>query len=133
MTPTARLDWLEGRWTVHRALRHADGSRARFAGTATWARAGAGLACVEDGTLWVGPAAMPARRDTLWAVEDDALVVRFGDGRPFHAAGPGWARHDCAPDLYRIAYEWGADRFAVRWRVTGPRKDYAALTRHRRA
>nr|WP_275297027.1 DUF6314 family protein [Jannaschia sp. Os4] len=123
---------MSGRWRVLRAVRHADGTRARFEGHATWAPEGRGLRCVEDGTMVLGGARMPARRETVWAVEDGTLTVRFADGRPFHAVAEGWARHDCPPDLYRIAYEWGADRFAMRWRVTGPRKDYAALTRHLR-
>ena len=118
---------------MRRALRHDDGGRARFAGTAVWAPSGGGLRCVEEGTLAVGASAMPARRETVWAVEGGALAVRFPDGRPFHAAGEGWSEHPCAPDLYRIRYAWGANRFAMRWHVRGPRKAYRAVTWHWRA
>lgn len=129
MTPARRLDWLQGQWRVLRAIRHADGTRARFTGHATWD----GARCVEAGTLHAHGAAMPARRETLWSVEDGALVVRFADGRFFHAVAAGWAGHACPPDRYRVRHAWFPDRFAVRWRVTGPRKDYGAIAWHIRA
>jgi hypothetical protein len=129
--PEALLGALTGRWRAARVLRHADGTRARFIGTAEWTAEAGGLRCVEAGTLRQGGAAMQARRETLWRVEAGAVAVAFADGRPFHALGPGWRRHDCAPDLYLVRYDWSAwPRWSVRWRVTGPRKDYRATTRY---
>ena len=130
VTAAARLDGLQGRWLVLRALRHADGTRATFRGEARWD----GGTCEESGELRLGAAAMPARRATRWAAEGGRLLVRFEDGRPFHAVA-GEAEHRCPPDLYRIGYDfalWPA-AFACRWTVRGPRKDYRALTRYRRA
>ena len=129
MTPAARLSALQGRWTVLRAIRHADGTRARFLGDAIWD----GARCLEAGTLWAGGGAMGARRETVWTADGDALRVAFADGRPFHAVGPD-AQHGCPPDDYRLAYDFRAwPLWSCRWRVQGPRKDYVALTRYRPA
>ena len=68
------------------------------------------------------------RRYLLADFAGAAREVRFDDGRPFHAldlsAGTCPVRHDCPPDVYDGAYRvLDADRFTVRWTVTGPRKD----------
>jgi hypothetical protein len=129
MTPEARLAALEGRWSVRRAIRHADGARARFRGVAEWAPAGAGLRCEERGRLEQGGAAFEAARVTLWAVEAGRLTIRLADGRPFCAVTEGWARHDCAPDVYLMRHGFACwPCWTLRWRVTGPRKDWRALS-----
>ena len=127
ITPEELLAALQGRWRTLRAIRHADGTRARFEGVTTWD----GAACVEEGVMTAGGAAMPARRGTRWSVRGGDLVVDFPDGRPFHIVG-GCAHH-CPPDRYALRYDVAAwPRWSVRWRVTGPAKDYAAITRYRR-
>lgn len=131
MTPAERLASLLGRWRVLRAIRHADGTRARFRGEATWRPDGTGLACVEAGMLEQGGARFPARRETLWRAGPAGIVVTFADDRPFHVIAGAGAHHDCPPDSYRLDYDFSARGFwSVRWRVTGPRKDYRAFTRH---
>jgi hypothetical protein len=136
MTPAARLAGLLGVWQVSRVLRSTDGLRARFKGIATWAPEGDGLRCDETGTLTQNGTAFPATRTTLWRATTTTLDVAFADGRPFHSFPPearANARHDCAPDTYDLYYDFtGWPRWSCRWRVTGPRKDYRALTRYRR-
>ena len=128
-SPSARLAALQGRWRVLRVVRHDGGARARFEGWAVWE----GGRCVEEGVLAAGSARMPARRATLWSVEGRALHVAFEDGRPFHAVGC-CAEHVCLPDRYALRYDFTAwPRWSCRWRVDGPWKAYAALTRYRRA
>ena len=131
--PAALFAALAGRWRVVRAIRHDDGTRARFEGEAAWTPEGGGLRCVEAGRLRAGGPAMEARRETLWSLEDGAVAVRFADGRPFHRMDLGGATavHDCAPDRYALRYDLSAwPLWSVRWRVDGPRKGYRALTRH---
>jgi hypothetical protein len=131
MTPEERLAALEGRWRVLRAIRHADGARARFRGTAEWSPHGPGLRCEERGRLTQGGAAMEARRVTLWAVEEGRLALRFADGRFFCTVEEAWTRHDCAPDTYLVRHGFARwPIWSVRWRVSGPRKDWRALTLH---
>ncbi|WGH79013.1 DUF6314 family protein [Jannaschia ovalis] len=115
-------------------IRHADGATVRFAGAAEWRPEGAWLRGVETGEIRQGGQVFAARRETLWREGPDGIEVAFGDGRPFHVIGPdGRAHHDCAPDTYLLRYDLSAwPRWSVRWRVTGPRKDYRALTRYRR-
>lgn len=136
MSPDARLAALRGRWRTLRVLRHADGARARFGGFTTWSPMnGGGLRCLEEGTLRQDGRSFPAGRETLWQAGPGGIEVRFADGRPFHTVGrDAAARHDCAPDIYWLRYDWSAwPRWSVRWRVRGPRKDYRALTRYLRA
>jgi hypothetical protein len=64
--------------------------------------------------------------------------VLFADGRFFHrfdAEDPApAAAHDCPPDLYRVRYDFRPwPRWQAEWRVTGPRKDYAMVSRYRPA
>ena len=127
-----RVADLTGRWRVARVIRHAGGATARFDGIAAWTPEGGAFRCVETGRLTQDGAGFEARRETLWRQEGDAIAVAFGDGRPFHRVGPVRdAHHDCPPDDYRLCYDLSAwPNWSVRWRVTGPRKDYRALTRY---
>lgn len=129
-----RASDLLGRWSVARVIRHAGGGTVRFRGTAEWVPEGDRLRCVETGRLEQDGAGYEARRETLWQDAGDGIAVAFADGRPFHVWRQGReARHDCPPDDYRLRYDLSAwPRWSVRWRVTGPRKDYRALTRYRR-
>ena len=130
MTPNERLAALQGAWRVIRAIRHDDGTRARFEGRAVWD----GARCVEEGVMRMGGAALQARRATSWTVDAGGIAVAFADGRPFHRIGSGprpSARHDCPPDRYLLRYDFGCwPVWTCRWRVVGPRKGYRALTVH---
>ncbi|MCE8467683.1 DUF6314 family protein, partial [Rhodovulum sulfidophilum] len=57
------------------------------------------------------------------------------DGRFFHLIAPGArpeARHDCAPDLYRVRYDFSAwPCWSSFWEVRGPRKNYAMESSYR--
>ena len=80
---------------------------------------------------------MQATRRYLWRDGGAGTIdVLFEDGRFFHRfdaedPAPG-ASHDCAPDSYRVRYDFRAwPRWQAEWRVTGPRKDYAMVSRYR--
>ena len=119
--------WLTGAWTARRII---NGGAGTFTGTAVFSDDGAGaLVWHEVGRLALPSHAGEATRTYLIVADGaGAWEVRFDDGRPFHpldlSDGRWEARHHCGEDLYRGVYEVTApDRFAVTWRVTGPRKD----------
>jgi hypothetical protein len=131
MAGLVSLEALEGRWRLSRVIRDADGSEARLHGVAVFRREGDGFVQEEEGwlTLPGGGAPLRATRRYLWADGEGGLEVRFEDGRPFHTVQLGVERpeaaHECAPDVYRVAYDFGDwPRWRAVWRVTGPRKDY---------
>ncbi len=133
----ALLAALEGRWHLSREIddRHA-GTGSRFEGTAAFERAPGGLVYTETGELRLaGQPPLRAERSYLWQACDGRVVIRFGDGRPFHdfdprAAAPA-ARHECPPDLYRVVYDFARwPGWRVVWEVRGPRKDYAMVSRY---
>lgn len=123
-----------GSWALTRRILSPGQADARFEGTAVWAEAAAGrLAYEETGTLTL--AGHPPMHSTRRYVWDAALGVWFDDGRFFHTVPPGGGRatHWCDPDYYVVDYrfdDWPA--FEVTWQVTGPRKDYASVTRYTR-
>lgn len=133
-----RLSAFAGAWAVERAIEDARAGRSgRFAGRAVFTAAAGGLRYREDGwlTLGAGPA-MAAGRGYFWREgAGGAIEVWFEDGRFFHAFHPGAAAeaaHDCAPDRYLGRYDFSAwPAWSVAWRVSGPRKDYAMVTRFR--
>ncbi len=95
---------------------------------------GDGLILTETGRLCYGAAApMQAERRYLWRADGAGIAVFFADGRPFHwfsMAAPE-AHHDCPPDNYHVAYDFGAwPRWQSRWAVTGPRKDYVMWSQY---
>jgi hypothetical protein len=133
------LSAFEGAWDVERDIADARAGQAgRFEGRAVFALVAEGLRYREEGWLTLGAApTVVATRSYLWrAGGGGALEVRFEDGRLFHVFHPAEARpeaeHDCPPDRYRAAYDF-ADwpNWRVEWRVTGPRKDYAMISRFR--
>lgn len=135
MAPTL-TDFL-GEWRIARRIVHIAGGGARFSGRATFAPAGTGLICFETGEMRLtGQVPIRAERRSLWRPgPGGAIEVRFADGRAFHHFDPAEAvpraRHDCAPDVYEVAYDftrWPA--WSARWRVRGPRKDYALVSRY---
>ncbi len=111
---------------------------ADLAGTATFSRDHAGLIHDEAGVLRLpGAAPLTATRRYLWRPAPGGIAVHFATGVPFHtfdpvARQPG-ARHDCAPDLYVVRYDFtGWPDWRVTWTVSGPRKDYNSTTAYRR-
>lgn len=129
----------EGQWRIARRIVHAAGGGGmRFSGRARFAVDGAGLIYIETGELRLaGQAPIRAERRSLWRPgPGGTIVVRFADGRAFHhfdpAAAAPRARHDCAPDVYEVEYDFARWPFwSARWRVRGPRKDYAFVSRFR--
>ena len=85
----------------------------------------------ETGLLELeGHAPLQARRRYIW---QDDLSVCFEDGRLFHHVPPsgGPAQHWCDPDMYRVLYRFARwPYWETVWRVTGPRKNYAMVTRY---
>lgn len=132
----AGLDDFAGRWRLLRRIADARaGVEGRMEGTAEFRPLGAGLLCEERGLLSYGDSApMQAVRRYLWHADGPGrIAVSFEDGRPFHGFVLGAAAeavHDCAPDRYRVAYDfsrWPRGWRAV-WTVTGPRKDYVSVS-----
>ena len=73
-----------------------------------------------------------AERRYLWGPD---LTVCFEDGRFFHQVPPegGQAAHWCDPDQYEVSYDFRAwPDWQTRWRVVGPRKDYAMVSWYRK-
>lgn len=87
---------------------------------------------IYDEEVWLTAPGRPALRGTrryLWRPLPGGIAVFFDDGRPFHrialAAAAAEDRHDCAPDLYRVRYDFsGWPVWSARWQVAGPRKSY---------
>ncbi|MDW3207481.1 MAG: DUF6314 family protein [Alphaproteobacteria bacterium] len=77
------------------------------------------------------------RRESLWRISGDSLDICYADGAPLVRFDLELARPDavhlCAPDRYEARLRNGfPDRFALGWRVVGPRKDYAMVTNYQR-
>ncbi len=128
-----------GRWLLERTIRDTRAGRdGTFAGTASFEAQGPVLLYRERGELRMGGAAMAAEQSHVWRQEGTRICVVFRDGRPFHCfetgvAAPG-ARHDCAPDIYDVSYDFGAwPEWRSEWRVRGPRKDYVMASAYRPA
>lgn len=140
-TGPSGLEDFAGRWTISRRIEDARmGEVLQGTGGVTCHPApGGGL--IYDEELWLSPPGRPALRGTrryLWREIPGGIAVFFEDGRPFHRIALGGSeagdRHDCAPDLYRVHYDfrdWPG--WSARWQVSGPRKDYVSLTEFHRA
>jgi uncharacterized protein DUF6314 len=122
---TGLLGWLEGSWSVDRAI---NGRAHAFTGTARFLPEGAGrLRWEETGHLVLGDYAGPAFRTLRIVATDHGHEVRFDDGRPFHPLDLATDRcaveHLCGEDVYRGSFLVESDDvLRVRWRVEGPRK-----------
>lgn len=78
---------------------------------------------------------LEASRTLLWLVTADTISLSYEDGSPLvEIQGEGdLSRHLCGPDLYQARLSRVADTgFTLAWRVRGPRKDYAMVTRYER-
>lgn len=136
MIPT--LADFAGAWSFDRTIQdRRAGHTASVGGTAVFEPNAAGLRYVETGTLHLPNAApLEARQVHFWRAAEDGIEVCFSDGRAFHRIDPATdaprACHDCAPDLYRVAYDFsGWPRWDCVWEVTGPRKNYRMTTQYR--
>ena len=123
-----------GDWVIDRTIVHADGSEARFTGEAAFQENGSGgLDYTEDGVLTLpNGQAMRATRAYRWEAD---LSVHFDDERPFHQvpASGGTAIHLCAPDTYRVTYDFqNWPSWKAVWEVTGPKKDYRMTSTYTR-
>tara|TARA_R110000868_G_scaffold221493_6_gene473242 strand:+ start:23493 stop:23906 length:414 start_codon:yes stop_codon:yes gene_type:complete len=125
----------EGDWRIERSVRNAMGEDAHFAGVAAFTPAPGGLRLTEAGEMRIGTQGFHAERRYLWQQVDNLIHVRFDDGRFFHAfdartVTPA-AHHDCAPDVYRVHYDFSAwPTWRAEWHVRGPRKDYRMCSRY---
>ena len=131
----------EGEWSIERWIEDVRGGRAgRFSGKAVFERGDSGLLYCETGTLQLdGGVPVTASRRYSWCDGGaGAIDVRFEDGRIFHRfyadeAAPS-AVHFCAPDQYRVRYDFAAwPRWEAEWRVRGPRKNYGIRSAYRPA
>lgn len=126
-----------GAWTLARTIEDARAARAgTFTGEARFTPVEGGLAYEEAGTLAFPDAPpMQASRRYLWrAGGAGGIDVLFDDGRFFHSFDPAApapdAEHACAPDTYRVRYDFSRwPLWRAEWRVIGPRKDYSMLSR----
>ena len=136
MGPAGLADF-EGSWRIARRIddRRA-GVTGTFDGRADFVPDGQGLTVTETGLMRYGDGpALEGRRVYLWRPDPPhRIAVHFDDGRFFHAIDIGSApeaTHHCAPDLYRVAYDFSRwPLWRAVWTVTGPRKDYTSTTDH---
>lgn len=133
-----RLSAFEGAWTLTRSIEDVlTGRPGMLEGVARFTPTDAGLLYAEEGLLTLGEApAVAATRRYIWRDGGaSSIEVTFADGGFFHRFcadedAPS-AVHDCPPDQYRVRYDFARwPRWQAEWRVRGPRKDYAMLTRY---
>lgn len=122
-------DALIGRWQVRRVVRDFIGSAGCvFAGEALLT--GSGFS--EEGEMRIGDRAMPASRAYRLERQDGSVLVFRGDevfirldDRPSQVV-----YHQCGDDSYVGRFIFRArDEWAEVWRVKGPRKNYASVSR----
>lgn len=137
------LKSFEGRWRIERAIEDVRAGRTgRFTGEAVFTPlpgVAGSFDYLESGRLVLDAGApMAASRRYVWRERGAGTIdVLFEDGRFFHridAEEPTpAAAHACDPDLYRVRYDFrGWPRWLAEWRVSGPRKDYAMVSRYAR-
>lgn len=131
---------LPGAWTLRRAIEDTRFGAGSFTGTADFSPQPDGALLYEElGELTLGAWRGPAWRRWIYALEGDALVVRYpGTLAELHsfvfAAEPNGAVsarhvHLCGEDRYDARFERGADgSLHLAYAVTGPAKDYRLTT-----
>ncbi|MBW8908170.1 MAG: hypothetical protein JF620_03910 [Mesorhizobium sp.] len=131
VTP-ALANALIGGWRVHRVVRD-------FIGSASCVFAGEALLTEsdfsEEGEIRIGDRVMPANRTyrlerqagSVLVFRGDEVFIRLDD-RPSQVV-----RHQCGVDSYigRLIFR-GLDEWIEAWRVKGPRKNYASISRFHR-
>lgn len=127
-----------GTWHIDRRIDDQLGPPGWFTGTARFEPVAGHFAYHEQGLLHLGDGpAFAAERRYFWRADGEEIAVDFADGRPFHRFDPSHpvvtAEHDCAPDFYRVSYDfadWPA--WQAEWQVRGPRKNYGMVSAYRR-
>lgn len=129
----------EGPWLIWRRIDdRLAGRPGSFEGRVRFRRDARGFVVEEEGELTMdGQVPLRASRRYFWrAARRGAIAVFFEDGRAFHEFAPGRvdeAEHLCAPDHYRVRYDFGGwPRWSAEWRVRGPRKDYLMVSHYAR-
>jgi len=132
-------DALAGAWRVAREIHdHRAEMQGHFEGHALFTPAEDGvLHYHEAGRLNYGAGQIfEAERRYIWRRVSEGWQVDFDDTRPFHLirAADHPARHDCAPDLYILRYQFEAlpRHWQYQCRITGPRKDLDLVTNYYR-
>lgn len=132
--PPPNLADFAGKWSLSRRIIDALGPGGEFTGTAVFTPVSAGMDYAEQGVMrWAQGPQMQAGRRYKWRETVGMIAVLFDNGKQFHtfdpAASEPEARHDCAPDLYQVRYDFTHwPDWTQEWRVTGPRKDYRMHT-----
>jgi hypothetical protein len=137
------LAFLLGTWELTRSIEdHRSGTSGLFEGRATLLDAGpaeTSSACErarydESGQLRFGSQVTRASRTLIYdRLGKASVMMRFADGNPFVdldlRSGEWRTVHPCEDDLYELATVVCSENVVQeRWRVTGPTKDYAAVT-----
>jgi Family of unknown function (DUF6314) len=139
------FDFLLGSWKLSRSIEdHRSGIRGSFRGTAVLAAAqpqpqphpeGGRASYDEAGEMSFGAYTGPASRHLEYATRPGSglVAVSFADGRPFFdldlSSGRWQGIHPCRDDRYELAFVVRSpDVVEERWHVTGPAKDYDAVT-----
>lgn len=122
-----------GKWRVRRRLvDHLNHTHLTFLGQAC---IGADV-FTETGELHGSRGPMEAQRLYRLSMDETGVDVRFTGGADFvrlHLAGDQRVVHHCGDDLYQGRFLFRSrDCWIEFWRVAGPRKRYASLTRYER-
>lgn len=131
--PACYADVLLGCWHVRRTvIDFLAGTSCVFFGQAV-VRADA---FVETGDIRIGERTLPASRSYRLERRGDMIAVLRADGSAFislDGRASQSVRHDCGADLYvgRLLFR-GPHQWTEAWRVKGPRKNYASLSRFSR-
>ncbi|MEQ9325744.1 MAG: DUF6314 family protein [Rhodospirillales bacterium] len=130
------FSYLEGDWRIERRIDDRKlGETGTLAGVASFTPDADGLDYSETGTLHIGSYSGIAERRLRFrrGGPPETADIRFPDGRHFYRLDLGrgeWqARHDCPPDIYRLAtLVTDASCWRQEWIVSGPRKDQTITT-----
>lgn len=122
-----------GGWRVRRKIvDFRAGGASRFEGTATITARG----FEEQGQLDLGHAVLKANRAYQLHFERDSVAVQFPDGSEFielKRRAVQTVRHVCGRDVYVGRFFFvNSDTWVEAWRVTGPQKHYASVSRYTR-
>ncbi|HVI89597.1 MAG TPA: DUF6314 family protein [Dongiaceae bacterium] len=137
--PGAVRHYFAGTWSLtRRIIDRRAGLTGHFDGEAILRPDLQGFDYDETGSMRFGSYEGRASQSYRWDIDAvGTLVVRFRDGRLFHAldlsGGDMAVAHLCAADLYRGRFRLVDDVcWLSRWQVSGPRKDQLILNRYRR-
>lgn len=135
-------DYFHGAWALERRIQDAHGVMSGYLrGAARFTPREAdrcALQLDESGRYETEQGAFEARQRYVWRFSPEGPIdLWFADGRFFcrldFDAGRAAATHLCGEDRYQGAAEiLGPDAWRLRWRVTGPRKDYVSTSWCRR-